>query len=208
MDVTWTSRLDGPGRTIEDRVRVIAGPEGLVVVVADGAGGTGNGAHAAETVVGHVEASLPLADETLWVAFLTEADQVLSRDPHYGEATAVVLLITSTTILGASVGDSEAWAWLDGIWVDLTARQVRKPLVGSGAARPVGFAHPHGGVGSILVGTDGLFKYSRPAQIRDLIASAGPLDDLGPALVDLVRLRTGGLQDDVGLAVIRFGPKD
>ncbi len=57
----------------------------------------------------------------------------VEADATAGEAAAVVALVTKGMIVGASVGDSEAWLLARGGVVRLTSNQRRKPLLGSGA---------------------------------------------------------------------------
>jgi serine/threonine protein phosphatase PrpC len=179
----------------------------VAVVVADGAGGSGNGAHAAETVVRRLrEWVVTITDvesESIWTEFLEEADAAMSRDPDFGESTAVVLLLAGGSILGASVGDSEAWFFdEEGRANDLTAHQRRKPLLGGGEARPVAFATRRE-EGTLVVGTDGLFKYTTIKNLQATIRDGGPPGAIGRRLVDLVRMPGDGLQDDVGIVVCR-----
>jgi PPM family protein phosphatase len=99
--------------------------------------------------------------------------------------------------VGGSVGDSGAWIVTADELVDLTACQARKPLLGSGISRPVAFG-PEPFRGRLLLATDGLFKYAT----RDRILSAMKIDDPESAaalLIDAARLKSGALQDDVGL---------
>lgn len=187
----------------EDRAAVIEHPAGLVVVVADGAGNSGNGARAAERVVGAVRRALDghalLPDAGYWARTLMDIDLALSRDG--GETTAVVLGVAGGRIAGASVGDSAAWlVRADGV-EELTQAQHRKPLVGSGEAVPVPFTRD-GAVGTLLAATDGLHKYAP----LDAIARTALGDDLAATaeqLVNLVRLPNGTLQDDVTVVLYR-----
>jgi hypothetical protein len=84
---------------------------------------------------------------------------------------------------------------------DLTDGQTRKPLVGSGC-RPFAIRAAALGAGTLLVASDGLLRYAKPADIAR--RAAGP--DLAAAargLVDLVRLRSGALPDDVSVVLCR-----
>lgn len=90
---------------------------------------------------------------------------------------------------------------VDGGIDDLTARQHRKLRLGSGKARPVSISRPRLD-GTLLVATDGLFTYARPDRIADM-ASRDDLDRSASDLIQLVRLPSGGLHDDVGLVLIR-----
>lgn len=97
------------------------------------------------------------------------------------------------------MGDSGAWAITDNGIVDLTASQSRKPLMGSGTARPATFG-PVLERGRLMVASDGILKYARR---EDLAACAltGALDDAVTALIDAVCLRNGRLQDDVAVVL-------
>jgi PPM family protein phosphatase len=110
-----------------------------------------------------------------------------------------VVEITGNIIIGASVGDSEAWSFRPGGREQLTAHQQRKPLIGSGRATPVPFAAswPPGAV--LVIASDGLFKYSSIERLAMATTSGA-----SPAhLVDLVRLKSGCLQDDVAVVLPR-----
>jgi serine/threonine protein phosphatase PrpC len=89
----------------QDRAEVFTRGDGMVVALADGAGGTGNGAIAAQAVVDAVGAAGPGTD---WAALLATLDRD-SRRLRGGQSTAVVLEISGAAISGASVGDSGAW---------------------------------------------------------------------------------------------------
>lgn len=189
----------------QDRAEVFETDDGVVIVVADGAGGTGGGAEAAESAVDAVrKAVVTLARGPRFaVPLLRDVDQNLAAQ-GIGETTAVIAIVTASGIVGASVGDSGAWLVRSHDHVDLTSGQVRKPLVGSGAARPVRFQY--GDLdGTLLVASDGLFKYAKP---RDICAEArGPdLAYVLDALARLLRLPAGGLQDDVAIVVCRAAP--
>ncbi len=184
----------------QDRVVVERLADRSVIVVADGAGGVAGGAQAAQTVcdliVAHVHTSSPPGS---WVDELRAIDLHIATLGAGGLSTAVVLEIREGKIVGASVGDSGAWMVSKTEVIDLTQHQVRKPLLGSGAAIPVGFG-PIPLSGRLLIGTDGLFKY---ASRENIIAGArkGTVDEAIPALVDAVRLRNGKLQDDIAVVL-------
>jgi len=101
----------------EDRVGVIHCDQRTIIVVADGAGGVGDGALAAETVLQAVQTNhetIHSADE--WISLLRQIDVKLST----GETTAVVIDIRPYGIAGARVGDSQAWIIDDGEIANLT----------------------------------------------------------------------------------------
>jgi len=190
--VKWSAKVAAATRTGQDRADVVAVSGGYLLVLADGAGGTSGGAAAAEAVVAAGRAAHPSSREDC-VRFLTDLDQRLRT---IGETTAVVVLLARSQVVGASVGDSEAWLVTPSDWTELTRDQKRKPLLGSGAASPVGFG-PLPLSGRVLVGSDGLFKYVPHDAIRKPTMS--PLADAAEALIHSARLPSGSLHDDVSV---------
>lgn len=129
-----------PARGVgEDRAAVNETNAGLRVALADGAGGTGGGARAADDAIAAI---LAAPEAPRWLDVLREIDRAAARGP--GRCTAVVVELTATGLHGASVGDSGAWMFGD--------------------------------------------------DASDLTADA---------LLALVRLPSGGLQDDVGIVLVR-----
>jgi serine/threonine protein phosphatase PrpC len=119
----------------------------------------------------------------------------------FGQTTAVVLWVTREKIVGASAGDSGAWIIRGDDIEDLTDRQHRKPLIGDGAIITPLEAGPLGG-GTLLVASDGLLRFANRAEIARL--AAGPdLEVAARALIDLVRLPSGELPDDVSVVLCR-----
>ena len=181
----------------QDRARVFEHGDGLVVALADGAGGTGNGDAAAQAIV---DAAGAAASSTDWCTLLDDLDLDGERLGH-GQSTAVILSISGSGISGASVGDSGAWLITGTNVVDLTDDQARKPLVGDGCvpfrvtARPIRD-------GTLLVASDGLLRYAKRSDIAQ-IACGPDLAAAARALVDLVRLPNGALQDDVAVVLCR-----
>lgn len=170
-----------------------------VFVVADGAGGVAGGAAAAETICKAVvaECHRDIADN--WTQCLASIDRQMSGSS--GLAAAVVVEVRDDgSIIGASVGDCEAWTFIDGTARNLTIEQVRKPLMGEGRARPIGF-ETHVKECSLVVATDGLWKYLDRARIAQA-AAVRPLEEASKTLVDSVRMKSGALQDDVAIALI------
>src|SRR5688572_30838093 len=90
----------------EDRVKVVEFDDGVVIVVADGAGGSGWGAEAAETVIREMTAAASLErDADSWCEALRQTDHRIGA----GESTCVVVARSARGIVGAGVGDSRAW---------------------------------------------------------------------------------------------------
>ena len=172
---------------------------GYLVAVADGAGGTGNGAAAAERLITALTKLAGAAASTDWFDTLCAIDDELSASG--GQTTGVVAFIDSDRVVGASVGDSSAWLISpDGDVTDLTARQRRRPLLGSGEALPVQFEAERRG-GRVLLASDGLFKYATAERICAL-AMQGSVAEAANALAKCVRLPSGALPDDVAVVVV------
>lgn len=185
----------------EDRVAVIQDGERMVIIVADGAGGIGSGGLAAQRVIDEVRdcySSLNTAAE--WEAALIQIDCRVSE----GESTAVVVDLRPDSLIGASVGDSCAWLIEDGELLDLTANQVRKPLLGSGQAEPRAFEHAML-TGLLIVATDGFGNYAKRERIPPLIAKHD-FFELPRHLLESVRLPSGDLWDDVSIVACRRQP--
>ena len=163
-----TSKIENSTRG-EDRAVVRLDRDRLLVVVADGAGGTSAGAAAAEAVCDAVLKEPAVSTEG-WTDLLREIDLALSRSRTGGLSTAVVVEVHGWTLWGASVGDSAAWLVRHSEVVDLTERQQRKPLIGSGDSKPTPFG-PVPLDGRLLVASDGLFKYVRRAEIQQFVSA-------------------------------------
>jgi serine/threonine protein phosphatase PrpC len=185
----------------EDRVAVMPDGDRVVLVVADGAGGSGCGQRAAETVIREIPASyLSIQTAEQWNAKLTEIDLRIDE----GESTVVVVDVRPDRICGASVGDSQAWIVRDEGIVNLTARQVRKPLLGSRDATPIGFMHD-ALAGILLVASDGFWNYMPREKLLPLLART-EFVELPRACIEAVRLPSGELWDDTCVVACRVKP--
>jgi serine/threonine protein phosphatase PrpC len=198
--LTVAHKVEGGGRG-EDRVLVEQFGARTLAVVADGAGGTGSGAAAAgmacSIAVQRLRTQGPGTPED-WARCLYEVDQAAVRCG--GQCTAVVVEIAEGRVFGASVGDSGAWMLTGKTFIDLTENQNRKPLLGSDEALPMGFG-PIELSGRLLIATDGLFKYATESDIAQR-AMGVPLNEAIERLIAGVRLRSGALQDDVGIILL------
>jgi PPM family protein phosphatase len=186
----------------QDRASVLRLENATVLIVADGSGGMSGGAQAAESALREISEAARrrmLSERASWLKMLAEADAALSRGP--GQCAIVGTAIVAGRLIGASVGDCGAWLIAENGIEELTANQVRKPLLGSGEAVPVAFESALGDA-TLLLATDGLLKYAR----RDRIAALARHLDLQVAahgLAELPRLRSGVLPDDVGVILCR-----
>lgn len=194
-DLVFACAVEGT----QDRAGVFPLSNGATLVVADGAGGSGGGAAAAEAVVGAVASTLTLPDASSWARLLSRVD----HDLRSGETTAVALRVDGEQIFGASVGDSGALL-IDSATercMDLTAAQRRKPLIGSRSASPVAFTGRLAD-STLLMASDGLLTYARLERIMEVVKEA-ELAAIPQKLIELVRLRSGALPDDVAIIVAR-----
>jgi serine/threonine protein phosphatase PrpC len=202
MKVVTRLESSGPG---EDRVIVEHADGRTLIVIADGAGGTGRGAAAAEMACSMVAAAFRRGamSSDSWVAELAAIDRNVLTGALGGQTTVVAVEIDGTEVRGASVGDSGCWA-IDSLgFVDLTSSQDRKPLLGTGLATPRGIG-PTTLPARLLVATDGLLKYCPKTEI-DRIAVTGTLEGAVEKLISRVRLRSGNFQDDVAIALCDSG---
>lgn len=171
-----------------------------ILIVADGAGGINNGNQAAKDLIqqlGRADLSISQVREPMfWPHILHETDQRILGYRHGGETTAVVAAVCDEQVYGASVGDSSAW-WIDeNDWYDLTAKQIRKPLLGSGSSK----AMPFGPVpmrGTLMLASDGLTNYAKQQPVLEMIRAEGI--KCARELINLARLPTGELQDDTAV---------
>lgn len=195
--------IEAAAGTGQDRIQWLESDDLIGVALADGMGGMGGGTLAAETAVQAAmdrlgaQPGLILAPQ--WPQLFLAIDKQVNATQHAGETTLVALECDGNLVCGASAGDSEAWVVKGDNVANLTVNQMRKPLVGTGQSDPVSFTARLDG-GLLLVASDGLFKYTRPEKIVDAVKRV-PLPDLPKALVDLVRLKSGKLQDDVAVLV-------
>ncbi len=189
----------------QDRAEMIEHPKGLLLIIADGAGGLGGGSEAAEIVIQIVKetsvSEAEFSNPLRWGHILTEADHQLYAHPIAGETTAVIVALSGGFVCGASVGDSGAFLVQEKTEIELTAQQHRKPLLGSGGALPI----PYGPIplaGTLLIATDGLIKYAPMTTIRQII-SKNAVKSVANLLIECVRYPSGNLPDNVTVIVCR-----
>ena len=190
--------IEGSGGKCEDRLRVFDAPVGLVLVVADGAGGIGGGAEAAEAAVRIArQGAFTLSTPDACSKLLYNIDTEISKLSSGGETTCVVAVVSLTEIYGASVGDSIAWLILDGGIVNLTEYQMRKPFLGSGTAHPVSFSRTRSPA-KLLLASDGLVKYATAERISQCVLQTD-VNTAARDLIEMVRYPSGKLPDDVAV---------
>jgi serine/threonine protein phosphatase PrpC len=195
-------RLENGGRG-EDRLLLEQSEQRTLAIVADGAGGMGGGAVAAEmacSLSAQIMRTMSPRTQDGWEQCLVDVDRALVRSGSGGQCTVVIAEIAKNQIAGVSVGDSGAWLLTARETLDLTELQHRKPLLGSGEASPVRFGPVHFS-GRLLLATDGLFKYANRRHIEEC-AMALTVDAAVERLIAGLRLRSGTLQDDVAIILM------
>lgn len=193
--------IEGSDGKCDDRLGVFDASVGLVLVVADGAGGTGGAAEAAEMAISMVEQfAETLSTPEACCKLLLRIDSELSRHAAGGQTTCVIAVVSSSTIYGASIGDSAAWLIGASGVTNLTEFQMRKPLVGSGAAHPAPFQHPRLKT-QLMLASDGLVKYTSSERIAEIVIRADVFSSVRN-LVESVRYRSGALPDDIAVILV------
>lgn len=188
----------------QDRGAIIETSVGLVLVVADGAGGISGGTKAARIAVDYVrEHAHELDSPESCADLLRRMDQVIYDDAIAGETTCVVSVLKNTRVYGAGVGDSGAWLIGTSGLVNLTEAQARKPFIGSGAACVVPFDRDLADAERLLLATDGLLKYASSERIACACLNSDHAE-AGRKLIELVRYRSGALPDDVTVIVAQL----
>lgn len=200
------ARASAPsGVRSQDSVGIYERGDVLVVVVADGGGGMRRGDVASRSIVAVVEsavrdAQFALEDVRPWIDLFLATDACLVAN-RAGETSGAVVVLGSRGLLGFSIGDSEAWV-VTGAGVDnLTVGQHTRERLGNGQGTLAVFERPQLS-GVLLVATDGLFKYAAAPVIAG-IARHGTVAQAADGLLELVRLRSGKMADDVTVVLVR-----
>lgn len=182
----------------QDRGAIIETFAGLVLAVADGAGGLSGGKQAATMAIDLVRKQAnELRGTTSCVMLLQQLDLAVEQDKIAGETTCALAVVSGSEVYGASVGDSGVWIINENGFTNLTARQSRKPFIGSGVASPIPFDYTRTGREFVLLATDGLLKYTSPERIMATCRESAPADEIARHLIELVRYQSGALPDDV-----------
>lgn len=198
------ARASGRSRS-QDSVGIFERNETVVVVVADGGGGMRGGEDASRclvTVVASAVSDLGFELESVqpWIDLFKATDIALAANGA-GETTGLVVALGARGLVGVSAGDSEAWVVTPTAVQDLTVGQQTKQRFGSSRATPTSFQRPTLG-GVLLIASDGLFKYAAIEVIARIIRN-NPMSTAADLLVDLVRLRSGKVADDVSIVLVR-----
>ncbi len=194
-------------------------PDCWFAAVADGQGGRAGAAEAARIACATVADQLQrqqadrLLQPHLWLGLLAAADQAVAAAPETGFCTLAALVLTESKLAGASSGDSAVVLFPAGQPMRiLTSGQRKNPPVGSGSAEFVPFAAPLSPPWTVLLLTDGVWKYGGWEFLQRLDPRL-----LGEELIQLLRRKATlpgakepdtyrGLQDDFTLVVLQGVP--
>lgn len=179
----------------DDALYVVEIGSSIWFCISDGAGGSGGGDKASLYVIETFKSltSIEKFDSPEdFESFLRKLDLELSVESNCGEATAIIGKIEDVTVVGASVGDSQAWLFNREYDYELTSMQNLKPLLGTGNALPIGFG-PFSVDGAVLLGSDGLFKYINHRELQALLSTKTTAREIA----ELAKEETGKLQDDI-----------
>jgi PPM family protein phosphatase len=195
--------IQAGGSELQDRAEFFWNGSNLILVLADGAGGLSGGAEAANFIIESVTKRIgsAVSKPQQLNEVLASLDQEMAASGAYGETTCVIVVASESGIVGTSVGDSGALLFSKAGAENLTAHQVRKPLLGSGRVIPVSFSHGFLD-GTLLVASDGLLKYTSQEKIAAKILAAD-FESAASQLIDLVRYQSGALPDDVSVLLAR-----
>ena len=189
----------------EDRVVNIQRGATRLIVVADGAGGIEGGATAAQLSIAAITGSRMIPTLTrqpsFWENTLSMLDAYIFNASDAGECAVVIAAIVDGHLVGASVGDAGARLFTKAEDHNLTSAQHVKPLLGSAVAEAVPFG-PIRFDGTLVVGSDGLFKYATVDAIRERCTRPSA-DEIDRTLIELVKLPSGDYHDDTTVAVCK-----
>lgn len=168
----------GPQRG-HDRWAVAEDPSGRVGIVADGVGGIGGAAEAAEVVANGLLARLssPIIEPGAFCEEILACDRDVARTADGGQASAAIVRLTQTHILAASVGDAEVWIWCDARLRRLSGRRKHGTgfEMGTTVAMPELVYVERGPIDWVGLLSDGAVRHLSEDQIVDLLGATDPL---------------------------------
>lgn len=137
-------------------------------------------------------------DAARWVQCITEVDAQVATTG--GETTLLILATEGEQLAGAASGDTHARQFGPRGSLPVFARAATKNVVGSKQAMidPISMAYTSP---MVIAASRGLWKYARSEKIQQT-AGATPPSKLPLTLANMVRLKTGFLNDDTGIFVM------
>ncbi|MCE2026693.1 PP2C family protein-serine/threonine phosphatase [Sessilibacter corallicola] len=199
--IFFSDYLESADRKGDDELLVVEKNQVIWFCLSDGAGGTGNGSVASRFIVDSFKAVMS-SDEFKspdnFETFLRKIDKALFQSNLASEATVIVGKIENNVVMGASVGDSQAWFYASNYTYQLTSLQYRRPLLGSGRCVAVGFG-PLELQRYLLIGSDGLFNYCQQKTLRAVLANKKVKAE---SVAKCVERFGGKLNDDLSVILI------
>ncbi|WP_372365449.1 hypothetical protein [Candidatus Uabimicrobium sp. HlEnr_7] len=187
----------------DDRIKFFYHKDNIVILLADGAGGFGDGGKAADFFIEqsyyHIT-NLQKLNNDILENILRKIDRDLHDNGH-GETTSIIAIINAETIFGASVGDSHCYLFNKEFVIHATSLQYRKPLLGSGKITAISFGPFHID-NKVVIASDGLFDYTTINNIRETLTY--DMENIGQQLLSLVELPSRKLQDDFSVIVYKI----
>jgi len=187
-------------------------PECCICLVADGQGGQSGGGPASllacKTSLIAAFGMRPerLIEPSTWVEIARQTDTVVAADRIAGFTTLVGLCVYRGRVAGASNGDSAALLISNGSPVNLTAKQLKNPPIGSGAVVSILFSAVIIEPWKVLAMSDGVWKYVGWNRVVEFAQKA-----CGPTLISQLQkaARLPGnnrFQDDVTMVLLEAPP--
>ncbi len=208
----WVYTEAGYNHLNEDKVVVQPHPQNsdvLLCVLADGQGGRSGGAAAAHIAVEKcLEAASSFSVKKLmepasWYLVLSAADEAVCEDAEAGLTTLISLCVTEDRVCGASCGDSAAQLIRNSQSLLLTEDQRKNPPVGSGAAYPIAFQASLSSEWTLLIMSDGVWRYVGYDAIGEMSAhKAGQVLISGVRQMQLEQ-NGGTLGDDFSIILLQ-----
>jgi serine/threonine protein phosphatase PrpC len=189
----------------QDAAQTFERDDVLVAVLADGGGGMRGGEAASRSLVAVVESAVgdrgfALERMQSWVDLFGATDAALAASGP-SQTTGVVVVVGPRGLMGLSTGDSEAWVVTSTGVDNLTVGQHTRHRLGSSQMTAATFERS-ALRGVLVVATDGLFKYAAEGVIARIVR-ANAIGAAAEGLVELVRLRSGKVADDVAVVLVR-----
>ncbi|HEX7859089.1 MAG TPA: protein phosphatase 2C domain-containing protein [Verrucomicrobiae bacterium] len=201
MKLTTSIHIEKGSADLQDRAEIFHSGDRTIIALADGVGGIAGGTLAAETFVYTIQQAVEhLTDAAACRQLLRQIDWALRGDLSGGQTTGIVAVVEGNKLFGASCGDSEARIFRsdERFLTPLTERT--KKFLGTGEALINEFTSTISG--TLVIATDGLWKYAKSSEIAALIQTVA-VDILAAKLADLSRLKSGVLPDDIAVVCCR-----
>ncbi len=189
----------------EDRSEVYLLDDKIIAVVADGVGGQSGGERAAEMVLEEVRAKAPTMSDLMnpetWVQFIEQLDKKIFETEGAGQTTVVIFAATTDKFIGVNCGDSGAWRVGETELEDLTEGTEKELFLGCGRVVSKSFSGAFNG--TLLISSDGLYKFAEQDAIMAIVRKEPPKIAASRLFQLVLGNSKGILRGDVALVVAR-----